>query len=238
MISHLCVADLMFGISSLIRALLAILQWKVFFRNAVIDHMILFVGYTCGKYLITVSTLILDVLTLMKMLKVTKNKWYRKSKLRRICYCIWGGTFIVTIINRALYHGDVFPDNMWPTIQGMWFSILTFPSIIVQFFCFWKIIIFTKGSLRRPGLGCSKTRSEGNFQKIIVFQLISFIVCQGPLSVYLLLLAFNEVELEKRLTVIFVILASTHCIVDPTIFFIVYRHRWRSKRQSVAIKYD
>ena len=238
-IRHLCIADLSTGIMSLVRQTLLILEWKVFTGNVVIDEMIYFTGMAYGKFTFVVSTITLDYLTVMKMLKVTRNYWLRKITCAKICRSIWGGAIIVSLVYYASVKADVFPVKAWPVIQGLWFSILAFPSIILQLFCYGRIFFVTRANTRRnPGRADGSTRSDGSFLKISVFQVAAFIVCELPLSTYLLILNLGNVGVEDRLVFVFVFFITLHSLVDPLIFFVVYRGKLRKQRPKMAAIYN
>ena len=83
-IFHLSVADLVQGISLIPITIFKVLERKLFVGSHLI-HECIDVCKQGGKYLVSVSIVTLATLTVLKMLRVTPNKWLIKSTIKKIC---------------------------------------------------------------------------------------------------------------------------------------------------------
>ena len=242
LIWHLCIADLLAGVQNLSFTLLGILEGNIitdvdFTEN--LHHVIHFVGPTCATYVFTVSTVTLDGPTVLKVLKIIKNRSYRKVTVKRVCYCTWGVAFIGPAINYILYQAKVSQVSDQMAIQVIYITILTYSSVFLQSYCLGRISCATRLSMRKvPERADGTTRSKGRFLKIAVFQILAFGGCELALPSYLMMVKFTNINSENTLLACFRGLIYLHSVVDPIVFFVVYRHKWRPKRPNLALGFD
>ena len=76
---HLCLADLLQGCFALLTVILTILEREIFMGDRGMIEITEFSEKFGYKYLSSVSILILNALTVLKMIRVTKNVRYTKS---------------------------------------------------------------------------------------------------------------------------------------------------------------
>ena len=95
---HLCVADLLTGVVTLCQTFLNVIEWKLLPENTVLLWFIEITSTTFNKYMMTVSAVLLNCLALLKMIIVTRNCWYTRATVGKICKCVWLVTFVVVII--------------------------------------------------------------------------------------------------------------------------------------------
>ena len=158
------------------------------------------------------------------MLKITRNKWFSRVKIKRICCRIWKVMFVFSTIDYAVSQTDSF-QMTYVTAEGVRMSLLiplvTFPSAVLQLFCFARIFLVTRKKIRRtpPRADGSPRANQGRFFSIAVFQIIAFIICDLPSSVYLLLLYANAVNLSKSLVIGLAMLTFLSSLLNPIFFF-------------------
>ena len=236
LIRHLSIADLLNGVVMVTRASLSALEWKVFVDSNVVHEVLEFIGIACTMFVVTVSTTTLDSLTVMKMLKITQDKSYREATVKKICYSIWGISFVLSAISYAFFRAHAFSSTAG--LQGIGLSLLTFSSVVLQSYCFGRIIYVTQiRTVQVPGRADGTARSGGAFTKIAIFQILAFVVCQMPLSTYFLIVDLGVLELDNTKLRVVGLLPYLHSIVDPAVFFVVYRHKWRQHRQIMSVRY-
>ena len=232
-IQHLCIADLLNGVRVTGSALLSLLHLQ-FDYDEHAYQIIHFIGLASGVYIFAVSTLTLDSLTILKMLKIVRNKSYQRSAVKRICYLAWVIAFILSAASIAIYATrNAAVVNIWRN----WMPILTYLSIVLQCYCVVRICRTTLTQVARvPRRADGASRSTGMLLQISLLQVLAFVLCETPLST--LMMFFGTTELVTPLFGIFVNLTNFHSIVDPVLFFFVYRRKLRRQRVNVAVEYN
>ena len=230
---HLCVADLLNGVVTLSQSLLSVIEWKLLPENTILLWLTEFVAYTCVKYVFSISTVLVNCLTLLKMIIVTRNCWYTRSTVGKICNCIWLVNLLITITEYGISKSEVVSSQTEVMLRRIWTPLCTSISFIFQCYCFGRIFCRTRIVQRQvPARADRQNRSDGNFLKMAVFQVVSYMLCVGPLSIYLALPLFGDFKLKKHLLALFGVLAYLNSIIDPIVFFVVYRHKWRRPRPA------
>ena len=240
---HLCVADLLNGVVTLSQTLLSVIEWKLLPANTILLWLTEFVGLTCVKYVYSVSTVLLNCLTLLKMIIITRNCWYTRALVRKICKCVWSLTFVIVTIGYAISKTEVISSEGQVIFRRIWIPLCTLLSLIFQCYGLGKIFYRTrrvKSRISRSARAARaaravrpvrRTQSDGNFLKIAIFQIMSYMVCVTPLSIYLALPLLCDFKVRRHLHALFGVLAYLNSIIDPIVFFVVYRHKLRRPRQ-------
>ena len=230
---HLCVADLLNGVVTLTQTLVSVIEWKFLPKNNFLLWLTEFIGLTCNKYVFSVSTVLLNCLTLLKMIIVTRNCWYTRATVGKICKSVWIVTLVINSIEYGISKSEIFSSDIKVVLRRVMAPLITLVSFIFQSYCFGKIFCRRRiVNSRVPPRADRQNRSDGMFLKIAIFQILSYMLCIGPLSTYLALPLFGDFKVEKRLITLFGSLAYLNSIIDPIIFFVVYRRKWR-RRQPV-----
>ena len=131
-----------------------------------------------------VSTLLLNIMTLMKMIAVTRNQWFTRKTVRRTCYCTWTVHLVISIIT------TVRSDSISARKRQLVLPAITSISFLLQSVSFIKIFVHLRRSRETitPERGAP---SDVKFLKIVVFQVVSYITCMAPISIYILLRFFG-----------------------------------------------
>lgn len=237
MMKHLCIADLLNGILLMTTPVLSILEWKVLPGNMMIHKIIIFLTIICGKYVFSVSTLTLNCLTVFKMMKITRNKWYSRATIRKICTYIWFVMLFISTIDYSIF--QAVQSSVKVAIQRTWVPVLLFPSIVLQICCYGRILCYPRAAnMRFPAIASIITRCNGKFLKIAIFQMIALINCMSPLSLRVMMVQYGGVELEEKVMPGLRVLTYLQAVIDPIVFIIVYRKKLRPRISPMVIRYD
>ena len=242
-IKHLCTSDLLNGVFYLLVPTLSLIETEIFPENKIFLDLAKFVTVASRRYVITVSSFLLCILTLKKMLKIVQNRSYTRLMLRNSCLSAWLVTFALVGIEFVIEETDVLTTVSLTTLKKIWVPLVIFPSIILQFYCYWQIFIVVQATSNRiPPRADGSTRNNSSWQKIAAFQLLVFIVCVSPLSFYLILLVIrggkNLSNAEKLTIARLMLLNNLNSIIDPIVFFVVFRKKWRRSRISFAVQFN
>ena len=225
MLIHLSAADLIQGAIVFLNAFLAFMKFELskYKYNVNILHTMRFLREFGSRYMFLVSLLTLAALAVLKMILITRNKWYTKAAVKRFCFMIWGISFGLCVIDYGVNIADLYPREL--PLHHLWGSIVIGPSIALFLYCFAKIFFARRRALLR-----FNSRSGGEFLKIAVCQLVMFVVSVSPYATYQVLsLYILKVPMEHH-TLIMTLMECTvllHPIFDPVAFFIVYRRKLR-----------
>ena len=232
-IQNLCLADLLCGISTFITILIKFLQWKVISNQSGVTLITQFLSQWVAPYFFMVSTIILNALAILKMFKVTNNVLHGRKFVRRLCYCMWGIIFVPSTINYTLHRENIIERKL----SQIFIPLLVFPSIFLQCYCFGRIWYTTSRKVKRISKRADgKVRFIDKFLKIAGLQILAFVLCQSPVSASYLL---RNINVGEKIRLIFVGIAQFQSVIDPVMFFIVFRHKWkRPQRQEVAVKFN
>ena len=192
-------------------------------HSASILHIMTFLRECGGRYMFAVSLLTLAALAVLKMIIITRNKWYTKSAVKKFCFMIWGISFALCIIDYGINVADLYPREL--PLHHLWGSIVIGPSVVLFVYCFAKIFIARRRALLR-----FNGRSGGEFLKIAVCQLVMFVVSVSPYAIYQVVsLYMVKVSMEHHTLIMTLIECNIllHPIFDPIAFFIVYRRKLR-----------
>ena len=242
-IKHLCASDLLNGVFYLLPPTVSLIETGIFPGNKIILDLTKFVIIASRRYIITVSTLLLCILTLTKMLKIVHNRSYTRLILRNSCLGAWLVTFALVGIELAMEETSVLTTLSMTTLEKIWVPLVIFPSIFLQCYCYWRIFIAVRNTTNRvPPRADGSARNNSNWQKIAAFQLLVFVVCVSPLSFYLLLLVVrggqNLANADKLTLARLMVLNNLNSIIDPIVFFVVFRKKWRRSRTSFAVRFN
>ena len=232
-IKHLCVADILNGGFILVLCTLYFLQNSLSRDHFYALHVMLLVCHGCGRYFFAVSTITLDALTVLKMIRVTQNKWYAKSTTRKMCYCIWFSLLIIFSTHEGIIQTIMKYSRSKTFISG---SVLTFLSIPLQFTCFGRIFFTIRSSTKRNPH--QRSRSSGNFLRIAISQVIAFVLCSLPEAIFHLLLILKPDVPKQPFVVIFGLLTRFNSLVDPVVFLVVYKDKLRTKRENYQVRFN
>ena len=179
------------------------------------------------SYVITVSTLLLCILTLTKMMKIVRNRSYTRLILRNSCLSAWVATFALVCMEFVIEETNVLTTLPLTILKRIWVPVVIFPSISLQCYCYWRIFIVVQATNNRvPPRADGSARNDSSWQKIAAFQLLVFIVCVCPLSFYLILLIIKGKQnllLPEKLTLArLMVLNNLNLIIDPIVFFVVF----------------
>ena len=227
---HLCVADLLTGFVTLSQTLLSVIEWRLLPDNTVLLRIIEIMSTPCNKYMMTVSAVLLNCLALLKMIIVTRNCWYTRSTVGKICKCVWLVTLAINSMVYGFSKSELISSESKVVLRRVWAPLCTSISFLFQCYCFGRIICRTRilnNRASRAARAYRRSRSDVNVLKISVSQIVSYMVCVAPLSTYLALPLLCDFKVEKHLLALLGVLAYLNSIVDPIAFFVVFRHMWR-----------
>ena len=194
-IKHLCTSDLLNGVLVLLQLTLSLVETNLFPGNAIILDITEFVTTAGVRYVITVSTFLMCLLTVTKMLKIVQNRSYTRLMLRNSCRSVWLVTFALVVIEFVVKKTGVLTTLSQKILKRIWMPMVIFPSIILQCYCYWRIFIAVRVITNRvPPRADGSARNDFRLQKIAAFQLLVFIVCVSTLCSYLLHLVIREIK--------------------------------------------
>ena len=235
-INHLCLADLFNGGFVILLCVLYVLRDTLSSDYVFIVNTMLLGCHAYGRYLFAVSTIMLDALTVLKMIIVTRNKWYGKSATKKTCHCIWVSMLLLSGI-----HEGVVQTIMKYSRSNIFIlvSALTIISVTLQCTCFARIFYVIKSRAKRnPPRGDQSPRSSGNFLCIAVLQVVAFVLCSFPEAIFHLLLILRPDVPEQPFIVIFGLLSRLNSLVDPIVFFLVYKNKLKTPRTNHQVRFD
>ena len=161
--------------------------------------------------------------------------------LRNICRSVWFVTFALVGIDLIAQKTGVLTTLSEKILNRIWMSLVIFPSIFLQCCCYWRIFIAVRVTANRvPPRADGSARNDSSLQKIAAFQLLVFIVCFSPLSSFMLLLASRGRQsisnADKLALPMLNVLNNINSIIDPIVFFVVFRKKWRHPR--IAVRFN
>ena len=220
-----------------------------FENNSALNGIKAFLFTSVSAYLFLVLVVTLIVLTILKMKKITHNKWYAKDTIKKIGCSIWVITFLVSLVEQIAYEFGVYPPGrIWWRALGI--PSFTFPSFFMFLCCLVKIYIAVRMNHKRQlryRRGAEVPNNDRNYRNCLIITLLQvfvFLACFLPLATLRVLGASGVVSVEDDILVgkWLKLLAGVNCLCDPIIFFIVYRRIWRTRvqavRQPLPIAYD
>ena len=229
---HLCIADLLNGVVTLSQTMLSVIEWKFLPGNMILMWLTEFVNYACLIYVFLCSTVLMNCLTLLKMILVTKNCWYTRATVGKICKGVWSLIFFVVSVGYVISKTGAISSDGKMIFRRIWVPLCTSISFIFQCYCLGRIFYRARHVNNKvPQRADRRTRTDGNFVKIAIFQIVSYMVCVGPLSTYQALPLLCDFKVKRHFNVLFGVLAYLNSIIDPVVFFVVYRHKWRRPKR-------
>ena len=181
-IFHLSVADLLQGASFIPTSIFSLLEKKQLVGSALLLECS-DVCYQASIYLSSVSIVTLATLTVLKMLRVTRNEWLTKRTIKQICKAIWIVVFGCFFTEYVVYKADGYRGNveLVNKYRRLWLPILTGPATIIFVFCFVKM--FYAMRTRMIHTTNELDRRKRRFLIIAILNLLAFLVCVVPLAV-------------------------------------------------------
>ena len=242
-IKHLCISDLLNGVFLLLPPSLGLIETEIIPGNKIIHDITKLFTRVSRRYAITVSTFLLCLLTVTKMLKIVHNRSYTRLILRNVCRSVWLVIFVLVGMGSVVKKTGVLTTLSEKIIKRIWMPLVIFPSIFLQCYCYWRIFSAVKVTTDRvPPRADGSARNDFNLQKIAAFQLLVFIVCVSPLCSYSLLLVIRERQTlsnaDKFSLATLMVLNNLNSIIDPIVFFVVFRKKWRRPRITFAMRFN
>ena len=260
LLKNLSVADLLIGVAVIVFLIIKVVGDETSASTSkVVAEIREFFHTFCRHYFSTVSLLVLVLFTVIKMLNVTRNRRYTKSRLQRMCTAVWGATLVTLLAEHVASRlPGVYPADR-RKYRTLHFPIMTFSAIVIFVYCFTKIFFKLRHNSRRmtrhksTGLQISPLKStsttattassvtakttfsaEPRFIKIAAFSLIAFVACWFPIATYYVLRldsggsgsvleSGRHVIVTDKFYSIAKVLAFCNSILNPIIFFLVYR---------------
>ena len=247
---NLSIADLLLGTELFLIYVLAALENTIPEGNRVILWVMDVLNEFGSKCTFAVSLQLLLSLAVVKMMTVTANKKFNKSWMKKLCSCVWFLNLAVFAIGYSVHFLNTFS---WD-ITKLWLPILTYLTIFVSAYSFFRIYLVLRKSNRSLSSPEDRTRSFSSkvneekeassghrqskhpdppprkvgdtFTMIAVIQLSTFILCVAPLATYYALHARPGVDDTISVRVMRLLLLGNP-ICDSISFFIVFRHLWR-----------
>ena len=171
------------------------------------------------------------------MMKITQNKCYSRATIRKICSSIWVAMLFISTIDFSVYQAVSFPVKV--AILRTWVPVMLFPSIVLQICCFGRILCTLRAANARfPVIACIITRCNGKLLKVAIFQMVALIICGSPMPLCMLMLQYGGVQLEGRVMPGLKALTYLQAVVDPVVFIMVYRKKFRQRISPMVIRYD
>ena len=231
-IFHLSVADLVQGISFMPITIFKVLERKLFVGSYLI-HECIDVCKQLGKYLASVSIVTLATLTVLKMLRVTRNEWLTKSTIKRICRTKWSVVFVCFFTEYVVYKAHRYSDDaeLVKKYRRFWLPVLAFPATIIFVFSFSKMFYVLR--TRMMHTSNEPDNRSRQFLTIAILNLLGFIVCAVPLAVLDVVDLVIHIHPDPftKLEPIFKYFLIVNPLVDTIGFLIVYRRKSRRRRR-------
>ena len=180
-IFHLSVADLIQGTIVISTFILMLLRKCIFPGSSLLKEIFDFYG-EANKCLSAVSIVTLVTLTVLKMLRVTQNKWFTKSTVRRICRTIWIVVVLCFSTDYVVYKAGGYPGNEKLVVKyrPFWLPVLALPATIILVFCFARMFCVMRTRIIQPVHEHDGFRKR--FLTISILHVVILIVWHLPLS--------------------------------------------------------
>ena len=125
-------------------------------------------------------------------------------------------------------------------LKRIWMPLVIFPSIVLQCYCYWRIFTAVQETTNRvPPRADGSARNDSKVSLIATFQLLAFIVCVSPLSFYTIAIGEESGELATPITLaILLVVNNLNSIIDPIVFFVVFRKKWKRSRITFAVRFN
>ena len=228
---HLSVADLLQGVASPLLAGVLISKRELAPNSSIMEKITSLIRTFGYRYVIGVSIVQLNALTVLKMMRVTRNKRYTKSTMTRICMIIWS-VCLVIVVTEYIFHILIYPFD--EKVRELWLSLFTLPTIILFVVCFSRMYCVTTSSERRVN---SSNLFGGKFLVIASSQVAAFVICSAPLS-FLRIVSFcrtvdPEVRevLDRSLGLLFLL----NPVANSVVFLFVYRQKLNNDRHRQSV---
>ena len=234
LIYSIAAADLASGIAfvlSYIASVLGRYVANIFICKAMIGSGIFLVG-AC----MTTSGLILTAFTIIKTIGVRLNKHYSKSTLHKLCVGIWTVSFIVYVLLAVFI---VLVPGMRSYVK-LFSIVLGFPPFFIIIICYFITFITlhrSEAEVREnrftgpPGSENHQNNSlEKKFKRVATLHIISLVVTLVPQITFDTVLYVMDMREENSqilsiLGIVFWFLANCNSVVDPIMFFVVFRSK-------------
>ena len=132
----LCIADLLNGVVTLIQTLLSVIEWKLHPGNKILLCLLEIISISGNKYMFSVSAVLLNCLMLLKMIIVTRNCWYTRATVGKICKCIWVVALIISSTEYGISKSELISSESKVVLRSLGtalhISILHFPVLLFR----------------------------------------------------------------------------------------------------------
>ena len=139
-IFHLSVADLLEGIAVILSNIIYMLKEKIFLGSSQF-----FESYDilvqANRFLLSVSIVTLATLTVLKMLRITRNECLTKLTIKRISRAIWIVMFVIFFTEYVVYKAHGYSDDvkLVTKFRRLWLPVLTLLAAIIIVYCFTRM---------------------------------------------------------------------------------------------------
>ena len=159
-----------------------------------------------------------------------------KSATKNMCYCIWLSILLLSGIHEGIRYAIMHNSMSMDFISS---SLLTFLSTALQCSCFGRILYVIRSRAKRnPPRADGSPRFSGNFLCIAVWQMVAFVLCTFPQAVFISLHMLKpEIPLHPFIG-IFRLLARFNSLVDPILFFVVFKDKLMTQRNRYQVRFD
>ena len=222
---HLCLVDLLQGINMILLAILIIIHRVGNVQNS---WLVVKIVRTIGaRYLGSVSVILLNVMTIFRMIRVTRNQRLKKL-LKRICKMTWIVVFVVVAVEYTAYQ-FFYPAE--EVLRELWLPCLTIPTVLSIVVCCLRIYHVTMKNERSVS---AQHSSGGKFLVVAVSQVTAYTACAGPLSIFRVLQACDVVseDIQLFLDPWLSLLIMMNPVADSVVFFFVFRHKFMRQRRG------
>ena len=230
-IFHLSVADLMDGSAIILISIIHILKENFFLGSSLLFECYGIFVQTNG-FLLSVSIVTLATLTVLKMLRVTRNEWLTKLTIKRISRTIWIVMLVIFFTEYVVYKSHGYSDDveLVTKYRRLWLSVITFAATIIIVYCFTRMFCVMR--MRQVQTTQEPIGRRRRFLTIAILHLVGFIGCAAPLAVLSVLDVVIQIDSLKiaQLHPRFVFLLMGNPLVDSIGFLIVYRRKLRGRR--------
>ena len=229
-IFHLSVADLIQGTIVISTFILMLLRKCIFPGSSLLKEIFDFYG-EANKCLSAVSIVTLVTLTVLKMLRVTQNKWFTKSTVRRICRTIWIVVVLCFSTDYVVYKAGGYPGNEKLVVKyrPFWLPVLALPATVILVVCFARMFCVMRTRMIQP---VHEHAFRRRFLTIAILHLVSFVVFVAPATALIIADALIHIDPEQfeKLRRVFIVFIISNPLFDSIGFFIVYRGKLRGRR--------
>ena len=122
-------------------------------KNLLVEGVVDFCFSFGANYIMSVSLVTIVALTVLKMIRITRNQWYSKAFMRKLCICVWAVIFLLCTIEYTIYKCNVYPEHYEKHVQRMWIPALSLPSFAILIYSFARMFLHirrTNGSQNPP----------------------------------------------------------------------------------------